>query len=417
MVSGKYASKQEKRKHAIEAVNHLLDVGYTKSPYWEELLYTSEIQNVKESENPAEEDALVVQKALAHKYGDAITILETIEVSCKEHYQTLQKIVHLLMLSHNYKELEELDYRINAVPASYESLPPKELDALRRIRLLICSSFYLKGCYFDCCKGFFKLLDSDPDILSTLLKEEQNQFMTNDEILSIVTVSTVLAIPFDNYDDFLYMQNLESFGNTFSALIGFLKLLINTSFSELLGIWHGAYNEKCQRSFFLNQSWSSAKYTMRNKIYFFYLRISHKLGINYLSRTLHVEEESIRCEVEHLIRSAHLNFEIKGDMIAYRPKHYLQDVAPRLKENQSMIRKKIEERASTNQSLKDLVQEIIIKNNEQRLKNSSTNSNGSEILGHGLNRTNHVPGLIDNMDVDEINETSDIESTTFEIGN
>lgn len=411
LILNENSPQDSKQQCATDAVSYLQDIGFTKSPYWDILVSTSGMHNVKECEEQAVGEALAIQKAIAHKYTEAISTLEALNVSPLKYYEYLEKIVRLLVLAKNYKGLEELDYRLNALPANYDSMRPEEIQALRRLKLIICSSFYLRGGYFSCCKSFFKLLDSDADVLRILSEEQPDPFITNGEVILMITISTILAIPFDNYDDFLHLQHLEEHKQIFSRLIDCLKLLINTSFGRFLDLWNEEFDKQCKQSMFLSQRWSSAKYMMRCKIYFFYLRISNKVEISYLSRTLHIEVELIEREIEHLIKSAHLNFELNGDLVTYSPKHYLQDVAPRLKKNQELLEKKLEVRRLRNQQLKDVVQEMIVKNNEQRVEKDST-TNESLIYHASRYRSS-----TDNMDLDEINDISDPESGTFEIVN
>lgn len=408
LISHENGSPAERKRWALQAVNYLHDIGYTKSPYWENLLSVSGAQGIEQLKTTTEKELLSVQKAISHEYVGAISILETKPVPSFRYYQNLETVTQLLLLSKNYKGLEELEYQLNGASDALGNLIEEEAEALRRIQLLICSSFYLRRRYFDCCKSFFKLLDDDTKILDTLVREQENEFMTNVELLLIVTISVIVSVPFDNYEDFIHIENLARFRTVCPKLIECLKLLINTRFGRFLTIWHGEFDRQCTQSLFLSQGWTSARYMMRNKIYFFYLRISNKLEISYLSKTLNIDEQIIRQELSQLFVSAHLNFKIAGDLIFYQHEHYLENVLARLKKNHQIIGERLQEKSSANKYLKDLVQEIIISNNGDEDQRNDT------IVGSSIKRRTTRYEFDDNMDIDEINDVSDMESASFE---
>lgn len=407
LISHENGSPAERKRWALQAVNYLHDIGYTKSPYWENLLSVSGAQGIEQLKTTTEKELLSVQKAISHEYVDAISILETKPVPSFRYYQNLEAVTQLLLLSKNYKGLEELEYQLSGASDAIGNLIEEEAEALRRIQLLICSSFYLRRRYFDCCKSFFKLLDDDTKILDTLVREQESEFMTNVELLLIVTISVIVSVPFDNYEDFIHIENLACFRTVCPNLIECLKLLINTRFGRFLTIWHGEFDRQCTQSLFLSQGWTSARYMMRNKIYFFYLRISNKLEISYLSRTLNIDEQIIRQELSQLFVSAHLNFKIAGDLIFYQHEHYLENVLARLNKNHLIIGERLQEKSSANKYLKDLVQEIIISNNGDEDQRNDT------IVGSSIKRRTGYE-FDDNMDIDEINDVSDMESASFE---
>ncbi|SJM85760.1 related to Cop9 signalosome complex subunit 11 [Zygosaccharomyces bailii] len=410
LISRGLGEKEDRKRWAREAVTYICNVGCTNTPYWDKLLTASELECVPEISTCK---SLVMQKTIAHDYVDAIALLENSDVASANHCRNLERITQVLLLSHNFKELEEIEYQTASIdPSRQESLEQDEAEALSRVKLLNCASYYLRGKYFDCSSNFFKLLTNEPSILNSLAHETSRKFLTNSEFLMMIVISTLLAVPLDNYEDFVSVKELVPFQSFCPTLYICLDLLINTSFRKFFQQWHGDINKKCIESFFLIQSWENAQSMMRDKIYFFYLRISYKVEVSYLSRILGIEEPLVRDEIENFIKSAHLNFQIQGDLVSYKHTHYLENVAGQLQVNERLISKRLEVQSSRNKNLRDVLQNMIISNDiGGRVKNE-------DVAGNNLRNSGQIRYEdSDNMEVDEINDVSDVDSPSIEIGN
>lgn len=407
LIAGSHGSVLERREHAEDAVRYLLRLQYTKTPYWKELISASGLHGIEPIEvvSTGSRTQLALCKAVNLEYAEAISILETTPAPSKEHFRNLELIAEFLILSKNFKGLEELDYRLSGI--SVADAVNEEVEAFARIQLLVLCGAYMQGKHLEFCKGFFRLERNDPEFLTVLKRQHEHPFMTCDEVLLMVTVSTIVATPFDNYEDLLSVENVARIRHYCPELIRCLELLTNTSFGRFLNIWHGSINEKCDKSLLLAHGWDSARSTMRSKIYFFYLRISNKLTISYLSRTLHIEEKLVEREMRLLIENAHLNFEINGDLVQYKSDHFLAPMTSKLKENYALIEKSVESQVANNKNLKDAIQGSIIGNN--------SGASSDLVYRSPVGNTPRY-NLEEDMDIDEINDTSDVDSASFILG-
>lgn len=407
-ISKGYGSEEERRNWAQDTVKYLCSIGCVSTPHWDKLLATGGFNTLPEI---APCQAPVLQKVIAHEYSEAVTLLETRDLTVAKHCRNLETIAETLILGGSFKELEEIEYQISGINSSrQDSLGDQEADALRRIKLLLCASLYLRGKYFDCSSNFFKLLTSDDKMMDFLRHDFTKGFLTNSELLMMIQISTLLAVPLDNYEDFIQIEELVPFHEICPSLYQCLKLLINTSFAKFFQIWHGEINQQCNQSYFLDQNWLPSQRIMREKIYFFYLRFSNQIEISYLSRILGIEESLVRKELENLINSIHLSFEIKDDTIRYRRTFFLEDVVNQLQLNEKLISSKLDSQKSKNREMRDLLQNMIIDNNQ----------NNQIVAGDTPHRSNRPGDRQEDseiMDVDEINDVSDVDNQSVEIGN
>lgn len=403
-----YGSQQEKRNWAKNTVNYLCNIGCTNTPYWTRFLDIGCIETVPEVSRC---ESIILSKTIAHEYSEAVAFLETNDIAIATHFRNLEAITEILILSGNFRELDEIEYQVTGINFSrQESLGEEEANAFRRIKLLLCASLYLRGRYFDCFNCFFKLLSNDCKMMNFLTEEPSKKFLTNSELLMMIQISTLLAIPLDNYEDFTNLEELVPFQIICPSLYHCLRLLINTSFGKFFQLWHGDINEKCSRSFFVDQNWSPAQRVMREKVYFFYLRVSNFIEISYLSRILGIEKSLVKEEVENLINSTHLSFELEGDTVRYKNSVLLENVVDQLQSNGNLISSKLESQRAKNREMRDFLQSMIIDNNE----------NNRGIAGDAILKTDKRETRRENsemMDLDEINDVSDIDNQSIEIGN
>ncbi|GAV53083.1 hypothetical protein ZYGR_0AI03650 [Zygosaccharomyces rouxii] len=403
-----HGSEQERRNWAKDIVKYLCSIGCINTPHWNRFLSIGCFEALPEV-SPCE--SRILQKTIAQEYVEAVALLETNDIAIATHYRTLEEITEILILSRNFRELDEIEYQITGINYSrQESLGEEEANALRRIKLLLCASLYLRGKYFDCSSCFFRLLTNDWKMMDFLNQEPSKKFLTNSELLMMIQISTLLAIPLDNYDDFTNIEELIPFQKICPSLYHCLGLLINTSFGKFFQLWHGDINERCHQSFFLDQNWKPAQCMMREKIYFFYLRVSNYIEISYLSRILGIEQFLVKQEVKNLIDSVHLSFEIQGDTIHYKRSFFLENVVDQLQSNEKLISSKLESRRLKNGEMRDLLQSMIIDNNE----------NNRSIAGDAFLRSDRRELRREDsemMDLDEINDVSDMDNQSIDIGN
>lgn len=403
-----YGSEQERKDWARGIVEYLCGIGCISTPYWNIFLAIGCFEILPKV---AFCESTILQRIIAHEYVEAVALLETNDIDVGAHCRSLEAITEIMILSRNFRELDEIEYQVTGINFSrQESLGELEANALRRIKLLLCASLYLRGKYFDCASCFFKLLTNDCRMMDFLNQESSKKFLTNSELLMMIQISTLVAIPLDNYEDFTNIEELGPFQKICPSLYYCLGLLINTSFGKFFQLWHGDINEQCNKSFFLDQNWETAQCMMREKIYFFYLRVSTDIEISYLSQILGIEESLVKEEIENLIYSAHLCFEIKGNTIHYKRSFFLESVVSQLRSNEKMIASRLESQSLKNREMRNLLQSMIIDNNE-----NSRSIAGDALLRserHGLGREGS-----ELMDLDEINDVSDTDNQSVEIGN
>lgn len=411
LIAGGLGSFTERRDCAREAVEYLLNLEFTKSPYWDELLLVSGLKDVVPVVNSRTigKRRLAFCKAVEQEYADAISTLETTFTPNREYYRNLELIAQLLILSKNFKGLEEFEYRLKGV--SHVDVPTEESDAFWRTQVLILCGFYMQSKFLEFCRGFFKLERSKPEFLGLLEDRDSESFIKRDELCMMLTVSAIIVTPFDNYDDLLSVENLANLEICCPILVRCLRLLSNTSFGGFLSIWNGSIDSQCNKSLLLAKAWDCARLTMRHKIYFFYLRLSNKLTVGYLSRTLDVAKELVKEEMRSLIDRAHLNFELSGDLIQYKNNHYLSAATSKLKENYEAINRCLQSRINSNRDLRDTIQENIMSNS------TSGNAANNETVYTATGENSSISAFDENMDIDEINDISDLDSVSFALGN
>lgn len=373
LLATKYGSKEERKCLANQALQYFEEIDYYSCPYAELFWSVSEkskpIFKLKRPRNLTDEE-LALEKTLAHEYKEAIALLENLKVEPSNTVQRLEKITQVYFLSKNYKALEELEFRLTNLRNASDIISYTELESYRSCILLICASYYMHGRYMDCCNKFFNILEEDPEMLNTLSAKESAPFLNNEEFIYMITISIIVSIPLDNYDSFIYLDEIQGFCKAFPILVKCLKLLISTSFKKFFTLWNNDINAKCIRSPFIYQSWGSVQCMMRSKIFFFYLRFSNKITISYLSETLGIDYNLIRSEILQIIISGKLNFVIEDDIIYYKSKHILEDALKGLEKNYDMINEILELKKLKNETLRNTAQDIIINNNNLARENA-----------------------------------------------
>ncbi|CUS23294.1 LAQU0S09e01552g1_1 [Lachancea quebecensis] len=313
----------------------------------------------------------VSRKAVAHQYSDAIALQEA--DSSISFLEKLHGIIKLLIMSEKWKSLDEMDHRLDAYMKSKEDyLSEPEKHTTSSIRILICGALFLQGRYFDCLKYFVMVIQKDPGVFDILLLSGSEVFFTNEEIITMITLSVIVSVPLDNYEEFAQLEELKPFFVIAPALSNCLSLLIDTSYNSFLKLWTESFGQKCASSYFLCGRWKEVQATMRYKIYFFYLRISNRVEISYLSETLGIDVETVRAEINSLIEDLTLNFSINDQLVYYRNRYEMSDVVKELSSSKVILDERIEKLKNQNDLVRYQVQQSIIENNARLRERSET---------------------------------------------
>lgn len=361
-------------------------------------------------EHKEDKRQLIVRNLLAHRYLEALALLDAATASEEKTYRHMEHFVQIMMFSGNYKNIQELEYRLQFSFSSgdilddyFNQLSDKALrserESISRIKLGICLSYFLEKKFFECTSKFFKFFEDDPIAMISVLKkdDEKETLLLQHEIMVMITVATLVSVPMSNYDDLI---SIDSFGEVFDTcflLSRCLKLLINTSFNRFFHLWHHQINHTCSLSYFLHESWEKAQSLMRSKIYCFYLQISKRITISYLSEKLGIDYENVREEITRLIKDDNLNFEIDGDIITYVNRSLSTIIAENLLKNSGKIDKLLDIQKRRNEDLKELIQENIIEDNRTiRNANSEINEQRNQAIIN-MDEMNVLSDELDNI--------------------
>lgn len=377
-------SQTERQDLAIQGIEYLRNLNYTKSPHWDLLVSESGLRKDQLIINEYIDDhslgqCVLIKKIISHEYIDALHILESKEIKQNEYFQKLESVVNLNILAKQYHSIVELDHHFKN-NNDLHGLVREEKAALRRTQLLICVSYYLQKRFFECCSSFFKFLTNDSEILKYIdTQESKYPVIRREEFLLMITISLIVSIPLDNYASFIYLPDVKPFFKLYPIALKCLELLIHTGFNRFFLIWENSIGATCKYSMFLCDSWEFAQFTMRSKIYFFYIRVSTKLQISYISKISNIDEQQAKFEIETLIKSARLNVEILDDIISYKHKRLIEDVVETLTRNEIDIQGILNRQASKNHKLRDVAQKNIV-DNKERIEISMREQKKAEII-------------------------------------
>lgn len=370
-------SPEERAQLAKEAVAYLRRINYTNSPHWNTFLSSSGLQssaipNPQYTENHDKEQCVVIKKIIDHNYAEALHLIEAREIKQSQYFRKMECLINLQLLSKDYHNVDELSHYFKN-NTSVEDLIPEEKAAFRRIQTVICASYYQQKRFFDCCSHFFNYLSLDPEFLNEIITPTIDfPLISSKEIITMITLSCLIAIPLDNYTTFLYLPDIRGFYQIATLLPTCLELLIHTKFRDFFRLLEDTLGDLCRSEMFLQESWNFAQFTIRSKVYFFYIRISTQLEISYIASILQIPEEQTRQEIEQLISSAGLNVIIEDNVIHLKHKHLLEDAIEDLKENEHKIQVFLDRQAHANNQLKDRAQHRIKINDENSHKFNQT---------------------------------------------
>ncbi|CEP60093.1 Pci8p LALA0_S01e02894g [Lachancea lanzarotensis] len=318
-------------------------------------------------------EEIVVTRLIAHDYTEALAILENdaqLGFSRK-----LELIVQVLIFCRKWKPIDELCNRLNAFAES-QNRNYTLMDEKSHIttRLLLCVAYYLQGRFLDCLKCFLTVIEEYPVVMEQLKDENLDPFCTHSELVTIISISLIVAIPLDNYEDVAQLEDLEVFYQVAGPLTRWLKLLIDTSYCKFLQEW-SALDPVYASSFFIAQKWPAAQRTLRDKIYLFYLRISNVIEIPYLSKTLCIKQDIVHDEIVMLIEELELNFVVKGLLVQSQERYDVQNLAKDLFHSGQLLQDKLDLLKVRNENLRSEVQDFMKDNSigEQRSKSPQIN--------------------------------------------
>lgn len=380
-------SKKALGKHAIKYLN---EVNYTNTPHLNLFLSYSDmkLEDIK-SGGPGGteiERDVILEKIIAHEYADALRLLESKDIVQNQYFQKLECIANVHLLAKGYHSVQELGTYLMDV--DNKGLHGNEEQSLRRLKLLICASYYMEGKFFECCSNFCKYAENESDLLGY----SSEGLLLKKEYILMVTISSVVSVPLDNYAKFIYLQPVNRIRDQSKVLLNCMEPLIQTRFKDFFKYWNETIGESCYPCLFVIDQWNFAQLIMRSKIYFFYLRISTKLGISYMAKILGIDERQTRDEIHQLVDSTGLNVQIVDDVISYKNNHLFLDAVEKLKMNEVRLQSILEDQKKNNVKLRDEVQQNII-NNEEVIEETVRREQGNIIDQQSF--------LNEDMDIDD----------------
>ncbi|SCU79943.1 LAFA_0B06612g1_1 [Lachancea sp. 'fantastica'] len=309
---------------------------------------------------PTAVEEMVVARLITHDYTEAVAILET--DGQLGFLRKVELMVQVLILCQKWKHIDELCNRLNSFAES-QSHQYTLLDEKSHIttRLLLCVAYYLQGRFLDCLKCFFVVIEEFPDVVQQLKNETPDSFCTHSELVTMISISLIVSIPLDNYEDVAQLEELEPFYKVAGSLTKWLKLLIETSYRKFLQEW-SLLNPTCSSSIFLAQKWPAAQRVLRDKIYLFYLRISNAIEIPYLSETLCIEQDVVSDEIQMLIEELELNFAVEGLLVQSKERYNVQKLAEDLLDSGQLLQNKLDLLVTRNENLGSEVQGLMNEN-------------------------------------------------------
>ncbi|SCU82491.1 LANO_0B06436g1_1 [Lachancea nothofagi CBS 11611] len=385
-----------RRDHQLvqKAVEYLASIHSSDSPHLHLLLQSGykPSQDVAEDlfarPNVATTESIAIHKIIAHEYSNAIGLLEN--DNSIQYLQRIETITQVLILSRKWKSIDELDSRLSSYAKSKgDKLEPNDRLLSTKIKLLFTAANYLQGRYLDCLRCFLTVLEEDATVIDVLTRESVCTFCTNDELVMMISISAIVALSLDHYEDFLQLEDLAPFYNIAQPFSKWLSLLIQTSYRDFLQEWD-KIDSKCLSSLFLSQKWREARKSMRDKIYVFYLRISNYVEIPYLSKTLQIDLKTVCDDLHELIEGLKLNFIIKDLVVCYKNRYDISNLADGLISSNQLLLERSEAIRMQNDVLRSKVQESIITNNSREEDRNCNRRSVNNVFDEGHEECNSM---------------------------
>lgn len=330
----------------------------------------------------------ITMKFIKHQYQDIITHLTTAPIDKQKYYQHFEDLAAIMILDKDFKKISEVEYRIDSHlndpttsrrDTGSNTIQPKELASLRRTKIFISMALFLQERYFDCSQKLFQFITSDIGILDESLWNSSYNLINKDEFHMMSTISMLLAIPLDKCQTFIQLPDVIEFFKVFPPAKTLFNLLNNTKFRRFFNQWTTILNSIGSRSPLLAPKLKEIEEAMRVKIYIFYLSISTRIPISYLSDTLGIPYKDVEKDIKGLLQRRKINFELVDGLLCYKERSILTDVIDLLKTNDKYIDELLMKQRRINCEMKDSIQAFIINNNKnQETKTNSTfdNDNG-----------------------------------------
>ncbi|AGO11234.1 AaceriACL027Cp [[Ashbya] aceris (nom. inval.)] len=264
---------------------------------------------------------LILENALAHNYSKATSLLESSTVGGVGYIEWCKCMMRLNILAKSYGNNLELDiglrsYLRNAASGSSLLLD----DGVSDCRLLSFASLFLQEDYFVAVHHMVRAMHEHSSLVEYLLREddEEDIFIIKQEYTLMLTIAVLVAIPLENYQDFLLLEDLKPLLQGLPELNTCLNLLVSTSFRSFFARWLGPIQELANNSYFLAPVWHNVNSLMRSKILVFYIKISERVTVSYLARTLDIPYDIVMADVSSLIQKFDINISIEEDLVYYR---------------------------------------------------------------------------------------------------
>lgn len=310
---------------------------------------------------------------LENRYAEAILFINTDPLlGSIGFYKKIKLLMRTHILNTHYKALLDFEPRLNVQAITSDS---NEFSDFIECKLLLILNWYLRGEFHQCLQRFIQLLIDIPNLVDIMENLPTNDvFVTTETILYIVTMCALITIPLDNLDTFIHLAELEQFNEKFNTLMVKARLIIGSKFRRFFKWWHNDMNNICSNNYFLSKKWELVSSTMRQKIYAFYLRISNKLKISYLSEKLEIPLDVVNQEVNQLIREACLNFRVQDGFVYFLPYDARDALVHNIIKEDILLNKKLTRLRHQNSNLKLVIAEnLSVRRNRQQHKTKCPN--------------------------------------------
>lgn len=320
----------------------------------------------------AKSNRSTVERLLQNESASLLSELGSKLLDKEKYYQTLEAMCVVIILGKDFKKIPEIEYKlqtnlddrtISKTKHCHSTFSSKELESLRRTKTLICFSLFLQGYYLTCSQKVFQFIEKDSKILDKALWDDTYDFIKAEDVYSMILISTLLTIPLNTVRHFTKLPDVIFYFEIFPSAKDLFYLLKNTKFKSFFTYWTKLLKPICRRNQFVGPKLEEIDRALRTKIYIFYLSMSTRIQVSYLSNTLGIEYDIVLNDLKELFNKRKANFVLEGDIIFYKKRSTLNNIASILQSNEHEISKLLELQNRKNTELKDSIQSYIIENN------------------------------------------------------
>lgn len=325
-------------------------------------------QNKKAKNNESTAD-----KLLQNEFAGLFSELGSKLVDKETYYQTLETMCSVIILENDFKKIPEIEYKLYANldepitsknKHSHSTFSPEEIQSLRKTKALVCFSFFLQGYYLSCAQKIFQFIERDSRVLDNSLWNPKYDLIQAEDLYSMISISTLLTIPLHTVGQFTQLPDVLFYFEVFPSAKDLFYLLKKTRFKSFFSSWTKIFNPICLRNQLVGPKLDEIERALRTKVYIFYLSISTQIQVSYLSNTLGIPYDTVLNDIQELFSQRKINFVLEGDIISYKKRSILNDIASILQSNEIEISKLLEVQNKKNTELKDSIQNSIIENNK-----------------------------------------------------